>query len=473
MRFIPISRAVPGMVLSRAIYDAEHRTLLTANMELSDEFITKLGNRGLPGFYIDDELTQDIIIEDNISDELRGRAVECLIRNDIDSTLGIVQEIVDQLKNARAISIDLMDLRTFDEYTYSHSVNVAILATIIGIGLKMSRNSLVELCTAAILHDMGKLRIPPEILNKPSRLSPEEYDIMKRHSELSYELVKNNLSISAKSKLAVLSHHENYDGSGYPQGLKGNGISLYARIIHVADVYDALTTARPYKSAYSPLESVEYLLGGSNIMFDTDVVKAFVRYVPIYPKGITVVLSNGEEAVVVANHLDSMTRPVVRLEDGTDIDLSEDMEHLNLTIVRVLDDSYTSRKHVRDKRKHILIIDDMIVNLKAAEGILGGLYRVSAARTADQALRFMRRVRPDLILMDIDMPDMNGIDLAMKIKREFDDSIPIIFVSSLSNREVILRTRAVHAQDYILKPFRALYLLDRVSRVIGEDNVII
>lgn len=474
MRFIPIGRAVPGMVLSKEIFDAKHQVLLFRNMELTQEFIDKLQQRGLPGFYIDDDISKDIVIEETVPTELRSLAVDALMNNDIDGALNAVQDIVYCLRNAKAISLDLMELRTFDDYTYAHSVNVAILATVVGIGMNLTEKALIELCTAAILHDMGKLKISSDILNKPSRLTPEEYEIMKKHSELSYDLIKNKLEISAKSKFAVLFHHENIDGSGYPKGLKGEEIHLFARIIHVVDVYDALTTARPYKSAYSPLESIEYLMGGCGIMFDPEIVKAFMKYIPIYPKGISVMLSNGEEAIVVSNHFDNMSRPIVRTLDGRDIDLMNDRDALNITIVRTFDNSYTARAGAkRDTRKHVLIVDDMIVNLKAAEGILNELYRVSAARSATQALSFLKRKRPDLILMDIDMPEMNGIDLAKKIKSEFDSTIPIIFVSSLSNRDVILRSKEAHAEDYVLKPYRALYLLDRVSRVLGDDNVVV
>ncbi|MCR5520671.1 MAG: response regulator [Lachnospiraceae bacterium] len=474
MRFVPINRAVPGMILSKAIFDSEHRVLLSADMELTQDFIDRLEERGLPGFYIEDELTKDIVIEDAVPEELRGKAVECLIRNDIDETLNIVQQIVDRLRDSNVITFDLIDLRTFDEYTYCHCVNVAILATVVGIGLKLSKKALIQLCTAAILHDIGKLQIDSNILNKPSRLSPDEFAIMKKHSEMSYDIIKNKLEISAVTKFAILHHHENMDGTGYPKGLSGNDIHLFSRIIHVVDVYDALTTARPYKSAYSPMESIEYLMGGSSTMFDPDVVKTFIRYVPIYPKGISLLLSTGDEAVVVENHMENMSRPKVRTFDGVDIDLMLDRNATNITIVRVLDNSYTSRNTgKRDTRKHILVVDDMVVNLKSIEGILGGLYRVSAARSCEQALNLLRRRKPDLILLDIDMPDMNGIELAKKIKKEYSDDIIIIFVSSLSSKEIVMKSQAVEPQDYILKPYRALYLLDRISKALGEEHVIV
>lgn len=472
MRFIPISRAVPGMVLSKTIFDAHHHVLLGADMELTQEFIDRLESRGLPGFYIEDELTKDIVIEEVISEELRGRAVDSLVRCDIDATVNVVKEIVEELRTSNMLSLDLVDLRTFDEYTYRHSVNVAVLATIVGIGMNMNQESLEELCTAAILHDLGKLQIDAEILNKPSRLTAEEYAVMKTHSQLSYELIKNKLELSAKTKVAVLQHHENFDGTGYPMGLKGDEIYPFARIIHVVDVYDALTTARPYKSAYSPMESMEYLKGGVGIMFDREAVEAFMKYVPVYPKGNSVVLSTGDEAVVVENHMCNMTRPIVRTEDGNDLDLAK-KENSDIGITKLLDNSFTSHSYKRDKRKHVLVVDDMVVNLKSVETILGETYRVSAARSADQALAFLLRKRPDIILMDIDMPGMDGLALTNLIKEKYDSSIPIIFVTALSNKEIVIKSKNIEAQDYVLKPFKPLYLLDRVSRLIGDELVVV
>lgn len=472
MRFVPIDRAEPGMQLSKTIFDADHRILLGAYMELTEEFISKLQQRGLPGFYIEDKLTKDIIINEAITEELRGKAVSCLVNGDIDSTISVAREIVEQLKTSDIISLDLIDLRTFDEYTYRHSVNVAVLSTLLGIGMNLTNDALLELCTAAILHDLGKLSIDPAILNKPGKLSDEEYTMMKAHSRLSYELIKNKFEISSKSKNAVLYHHENVDGSGYPDGLKEGEIHQMARIIHVADVYDALTTSRPYKSAFSPRESIDYLISRVGIMFDRKVVETFVRYVPAYPKGVSVMLSTGEEAVVVENNMDLLERPVIRMMDGRTIDLANDPESQKIFVERIID-------NVSDRilcgedcgKKHILVVDDMVVNLKAIEGILQDCYRISLAKTVGQAKQFLRRRCPDLIVMDIDMPEIDGIEAAKYIHNKINSAIPIIFVSALNKRGVVLKSKEVNANDYIVKPFKPLYLINRIRDVLGDGSL--
>lgn len=143
--------------------------------------------------------------------------------------------------------------------------------------------------------------IPPEILNKPTRLTNEEYEIMKTHSTLSYEIIKGRWNISSKVKAAVLYHHENVDGSGYPKGIDGDGMTMFTKILHVADVYDALVSRRPYKGLHSPYEACEFLMGADGIMFDPKVVEALVLCVPLYLNGTQVLLSDGREGIIVDN----------------------------------------------------------------------------------------------------------------------------------------------------------------------------
>ncbi len=473
MRFVPISSAKQGMVLSKAIYDEDHRRLLAPNMELTDEFIGRLKERGLAGFYIEDDLTKDIIIKEAIPEELRSKAVDCLVRQDIDATVGVASQIVDELRSSDVISIDLIDLRTFDEYTYRHSVNVAVLSTIVGIGMNLNNQTLLELCTAAILHDLGKLEVDQDIVHKPGRLTKQEYEIMKTHSFMSYERIKDKPEITARTKAAVLYHHENFDGTGYPKGLKGDEIHLLARIIHVVDVYDALTTARPYKSAYTPLESMDYLVSGIGTMFDGDVVNAFKRLVPIYPKGFSVALSNGEDAIIVENHMEDMSRPIVRTYDGETIDLANTSLDDDLYIVGINEeDIYEETIQFKKTRKHILIIDDMTVNLRIMDGILRDKYKVSCAKTVQQAVKLLYRRRPDLVLIDVDMPEINGLDAVKLIREDIDDTLQFMFVTSLSGSETVRKMKEANVSGYILKPFKPVFFLDKISEALGDGSVL-
>lgn len=332
MRYIVIEKAQAGMVLAKSIYDGAGRVLLGSHTIISEEYLTKLTARGLPGLYVEDELAKDIEIEETITQELRNRGVDALRNGNIDESMNVAGEIVDQLLARSVVSLDMVDLRTYDDYTYQHSVNVAVISTIIGMNMSFNYGMLQELSIAAILHDIGKSMIDPSILNKADKLTEEEYALMKKHPDFGYDMLRKRLDISACVRAGVLSHHENMDGTGYPQGLCGKQIYVYAKIIHVADVFDALTAKRVYKMPYARSEAVEYLMGSCDRLFDRKVVEAFLISVPIYPKGTTVRLSNGEEALVVANTGNAL-RPQVRLQDGEEMNLSIPEKYRNITII--------------------------------------------------------------------------------------------------------------------------------------------
>lgn len=332
MRYIEIDKVSSGMVLAKTIYDENGRILLGHRSVLTDEFIEKLKKRGLPGVYVEDELTKDIEIQETITAELRNRGVDALRRRNIDETMRVAHKIVEQILDSAVVSLDMIDLRTFDDYTYRHSVNVAVLSTVIGMNMNLNKTYINELAASAILHDIGKIFIDPKILNKPGALTDEEYNEVKKHPIIGYDMLKKRVDISARIRSGILSHHENEDGSGYPNQLKYNQIFQYAKIIHVADVFDALTSKRPYKEAHSRAEAVEYLMASGGTLFDIDIVRKFLESVAVYPVGTTVTLSTGEEAVVVHNS-DHILRPRVRLMSGREIDLANPKKYRNITIV--------------------------------------------------------------------------------------------------------------------------------------------
>lgn len=336
MRFVPISKLQPSMLIARAIYDQSDKILINHGVKLTPEFIKKMENRGVIGAYIEDEITNKVIVQEAITNELRTRAVKSIKDFDIETTINLSKNIVEQLMASDSILLDLVDLRTFDDYTYRHSVNVAVLSTMIAMGMDFKVDELTDLCLAALLHDIGKLRIDDAILNKPTRLTEEEYALIKTHPSVAYNIVKERWDIAATTKIGILCHHENVDGSGYPFGLKDQKIHRFARIIHVADVFDALTSKRPYKDAYSPGDASEFLMSSCGTLFDREVVEIFLGYVPIYPKGSTVILSDKRRAIVAENIKFNILRPRVIIEDtGEELDLTHDPACRNITIIDV------------------------------------------------------------------------------------------------------------------------------------------
>ena len=477
MRYIRIEEAEPGMLLAKGVFDEYSRMLIAKKRPITAEYIEKLKERGYLGFYIEDEFSKGIEIEETISVELRNRGAEALRKKDIDASLQVAKDVVKQILASDSITLDMVDLRTFDDYTYRHSVNVAVLSTIIGMGLGLKREELIDLCVGAMFHDMGKLMIDPEVLNKPGRLTKEEFKLIKMHPQLSVELLAERWNVSLEAKKAILAHDENEDGSGYPRGLQSEKIPLYAKIIHVADVYDALTSKRPYKDPNTPSEATEYLMGGCDILFNRQVVTTFLKCVPVYPKGVLVKLSDGREGLVYENTSNPL-RPKIRLRNGELLDLGDEIKNrhiiFNPSSSVEADDSNemaaidTSKS---DNRPIVLAVDDTIMTLQMVRNICETQFRVVMAKTGKEAISYIHKNgMPAVILMYVVLRGVDGIETARTIRQLFEEPAPIIFLTALSDRETVERCKKVGAADYIVKPFRPSYLIGRIRVALGLER---
>lgn len=245
-----------------------------------------------------------------------------------------IHRATDIMSKYTRLKQDLKMLKAYDEYTLCHSVHVAVLSAITGLKMGYNEYQLAELVTSALLHDIGKIQIPIKVLNKKGILSKEEFEVIKMHPQLGYEYVKRNyLNASDDMLKGIYQHHERVDGSGYPQGLIRTEIAEYSKIIAVCDVYDALTTNRPYHNAYIPSEAIEYLYGCQDL--DEKIIYEFIHSIYAYPKGTCVKLSDGQRGVVIRNHREYPCRPVLNLQNGAKCNLLED-KYLNVTIIGVL-----------------------------------------------------------------------------------------------------------------------------------------
>jgi putative nucleotidyltransferase with HDIG domain len=206
----------------------------------------------------------------------------------------------------------LTALKDKDQYTQTHSINVCILALVFGRELGLSLEDLNTLGLGALLHDIGKMRIPLAILNKPGQLTKTEFEVMKRHVQEGVALLEH-MPMPKQAIEAVQGHHERYDGSGYPQGLRGANIGLYGRIAAIVDVYDALTTDRIYRPGIISHDAFKYLYEGGNKAFEQALVLRFIQALGTYPVGSLVKLNSGEIGLVVSTHRAHRLRPRVRL----------------------------------------------------------------------------------------------------------------------------------------------------------------
>ena len=354
---LQVGKLAEGMVLEQDVFGPESKKipLLTKDTILTSRQIDMLKYQGVLSAYVagkhGPELTKLPPPRPVLKPQLRDEVLQNLQElfeyfrqgaQDKHRALGILKQtdsLVDQLlrnlrkdENAR---VHIADLKSYDEYTYHHSLSVAVLAIAIGQALHLDEQQLHNLGKSAIMHDIGKTAIPLQIINKPAFLNAAEYDILKRHSPEGYKYLNKANMNNPVLLAAVLFHHEKYDGSGYPYGLRGDKIPLFSRIISVADVYDALTSHRPYRKPESPGEAVEYIMGNADLAFDYDIILAMLKKLELYPVGSMVQLSNGQRGVVADNR--NALRPLLRvLETGALLDLNGDLNYLNLTIKNIL-----------------------------------------------------------------------------------------------------------------------------------------
>ncbi|WP_371372286.1 HD-GYP domain-containing protein [Sporomusa aerivorans] len=358
MQKIAATNLQPGMVLARNIFSIDGVLLLSAGTLLTTPQIDRLRQFNLTSVYIKNPFTDSIdyseIIEtipEIVREETRVQAVQIVHsafenfaanrKLDTQPFKETADFIIDEVIKNRGAMIHLTDIRARDGYTFGHSVNVCVLATFTGMQLGYNLLQLKELSLGALLHDTGKMLIPNEILNKPGPLTANERKIMEQHAEFGFDILRHQSEIPLVSAHIAFQHHEKFDGTGYARSLGGANIHEYARIVAIADVYDAITSDRPYKEGTLPHEAYELMLSLSNTHFDPRILKIFLDQIAVYPLDSIVKINTGEIALVVKVTPGLQTRPTVkilfdargcRLQDGPEVDLAK---HLTVFIDKI------------------------------------------------------------------------------------------------------------------------------------------
>jgi len=292
--------------------------------------------------YIQDNRTDDIEVFDVLSDKTRETALKTikqtfqemfsnrakhkpLIKQEFYGLFKpILEDMLKDIKSSKQAMLMLSAIYVKDLYLYTHSLQVSIFSIAMGINRGYTHQQLIELGLGALLHDVGKTNVPIEILEKKGSLTKEEYEEVKKHSIHGFDMLRSEYGIPLLSAHCAFQHHERLNGGGYPRGLKGEEIHEYARIVGIADVYDAL---RVYKDPSLPHEALEYLYTRAELDFERTLLDNFKKTVALYPLGINVKLSSGESGVVVDVNANLPDRPVVRiLEDENNLSISEPYE---------------------------------------------------------------------------------------------------------------------------------------------------
>lgn len=362
MRLININRCKPGLVLGKPIYNDKGSVLLAKGTKLTEIYIKKLKNYNVYTMCIEDELSEGIDIIESFPEELRVEAVKKISEElntiaDLNTSKPTLQSMINSAKaiksfqkifrdilhslndNKTALNL-LASTKVYDNFLYSHSVNVAIYSCQLALANGLPLKNVEEIGLGALLHDVGKLAIPLEILNKPGKLTSEEYEQVKLHSSVGFDILRKIHEIPLLVSHCALQHHERVDGKGYPRGLKGDEIHIYSKIISVADVFDAVTSYRSYRAPFLPHKAMDLLYSGSGTQFESKQVQLFKGGIAIYPEGITVKLSDGREGIVSKYNYNAIGRPIVRIikdEESQEIkpyeiDLAS-LENLSIEII--------------------------------------------------------------------------------------------------------------------------------------------
>ncbi len=322
----------PGMRLSAPVM-LKNQIVADENTVITDRLIGQLKNHA--------EILTVLVEADRPGRKLNRR--ELVVQEKYEKTIEDVKNVFDQVRESKEIPINsiveltsttfetllkenfvletLKGLRSADEYTYFHSINVGVLCGVLGRWLKYDDDTIFMLVLSGLLHDVGKARVPLDILNKPGPLTNEEMSVMQRHTVFGYEMLKNVPSVPDEVKLAVLQHHERNDGTGYPFHLKEEKIGDFAKIVAVADTYDAVTSNRVFQTAASPFAVMAIFQEEMFLRMDSHICLPMLSQIKNTLVGRHVVLEDGRKATIIFVGTQSIEDMVLQAEDGEFINL--------------------------------------------------------------------------------------------------------------------------------------------------------
>ncbi|WIV11324.1 HD-GYP domain-containing protein [Proteiniborus sp. MB09-C3] len=340
MALLNIDEVKVGMVINKNIDNEKTGAiLLTSGTVLNRNNILTLKSLGVKNIdvYLNKNNENDFLIIDNdgftekynrFANKTRtilfnARFGKKLAVNEIGE---IINEMIEEVIKSNNILGTLRQIEEDDDYTFQHSIDVCLLAIIIGKWLGYSKVELKQLSLAGLFHDIGKVKISDNIIYKPGKLTESEFELVKKHTILGYNLLDETVGISKNVALGALQHHEREDGSGYPMGVKSKKIHEYAKIIAICDIFDAMTTERVYKEKQSPFLVAEQIFNDSFVTLDPRIATTFINNISKFYVGNVVKLNSGDIGEVIYIHKQMPTRPIVKVEDKF-IDLLTDRSY--------------------------------------------------------------------------------------------------------------------------------------------------
>lgn len=356
MRRILLKNAKEGMILAQDIYNEEGKILISQGQKLTNSMIKRLNEFGVYDIFIVDDKTDDYEIEEVLTKEIKEEAFK-VVTSTFNSNFvnpqeltpevkSIVEKIVNELLNNKDIILNLCDIRTVNNYTLFHSVNTTVFALLIAIKLGYEYDKLLSVGMGTLLHDIGKIKIPKNILSKKGPLQEKEYEMIKMHTIIGYDILNSEYKFESNVCEIALYHHERLDGTGYPFGKTREEIPQTSKIVAVADVFDALTSDREFRKRLKPHMAIEYLLNSCSTHFDSYIVSKFVTFISLFQVGTPVLLNTREKGIVLYNNPKFPSRPIVRIlydNEGKrlfykkDVDLSLNFHYYITDVLEELD----------------------------------------------------------------------------------------------------------------------------------------
>jgi len=328
MGYKAIDDVRPGSYLGQTIFSEKGSILLRKGIKLTQNYIDRLKKQGYQSLIVFTEHDRDLELPEVISSKIRHSAVVVVqsmfetiprngskksYRNLVHQVDAISNEIFTEIENNNSLALDLVNLKCVSSYTFEHSVNVAVLSGFLGMQSGLNMVEVRNLIKAGLFHDIGKTFVKSEILQKPASLSAEELEEIQKHPGSGFKLLLNQMDVSPIISIGSRLHHERWDGTGYPDGIQGEDIHQFGRIIAVADVFDAMTSDRVYRRALPHAHALEYIAGQRGRHFDPMVVDTLLNKMYPYPVGSAVKLNTGDIATVMENHLEEFEKPTVKI----------------------------------------------------------------------------------------------------------------------------------------------------------------
>lgn len=332
--FVSLDECIPGMQTAETIFNEYGAVIVAENTVLDRHIISKIENLGVIKIKVYDNMDNMIVvsgtelfraqynenvssIKDMLHDISNGKDI------DINKVNEVSDSIISRINENRDIISCINQMRSADEYTYTHSVNVSLLCMLIGKWMRLDYSKVRKLVHAGFLHDIGKARVPPELLSKPGALTKDEFEEIKKHTIYGFKLAEAIPDMDDAILKGILMHHEREDGSGYPFGIKGPQIHEFGKIVAVADIYDAMTSNRAYRGKESPFEVFELMENDSFGILDPKVTGTFLNNIASYYIGDFVKLSTGDIGEIVYINPTHVSQPIVKA-DEIFIDLSHE-----------------------------------------------------------------------------------------------------------------------------------------------------